>query len=787
MILNIFFFLLITSFYEAKYIFMSIEGNDDTGDGTIENPYHSIMKCQNIASTGDTVYIRGGTYSNFDIAYSTNTYNYVFYFTKSYITYKAYESEKVIFDFEYDKKYGVINGVLKQRITGFMINEGAENITFENFDCTRIPTLSFDEIVAAKLSKNLTQSECFQSRGKNIRFNRINAYSNYGIGFYFLGTKSYNIAYRCDAYNNTGIDSASLGNADGFGSHGTGSEFIECRAWDNSDDNYDCINSYAATIFDKSWAFRINFKNSDVQDGNGFKVGGWGKSATAKNLYGPFSGENPPVHIVKNCIAAYNKANGFYTNHQPGQCAVWYNNRAYNNKANFDMTEGSETWELDSKGKVVDICGTREVLYFNFGHKYSTKLSTTTCNMYGTEGNLFSANIPDKNNKFNSWNFRNITLSDNDFLSLDINELAGERGEDGSLPEVNFMKLNPNGPNYELLKTIEEEMKNYEIKSDGTIVKINQNEEEEEEEEHRDKKEDTKEKEKIKEKEDNIENLDKKEKEINTERDDKKGKEINSEKDDKKESESKVEENDNKDIKETTKEKESQKTESIDNSQKSEDNESETNKNNENNNQNHQNSQNTNNIEKKSDLENIVNIKTNIIIEVGKISLEAKNIGTDTYPKYELTATISEINADYSEQKIEYIFYRMVEGTDSDYIEIARSSLPTYIDEPFADSENKEIKKYKVNYKVIGIYPDGTTVDSKIDGENQFEGSYSEEEKNDSFPAYAIALIVIFGVGLIGGASFLVYKLLTKKAVENITRVVSDNVENVEDVKKFEG
>ena len=82
------------------------------------------------------------------------------------------------------------------------------------------------------------------------------------------------------------------------------------------------------------------------------------------------------------------------------------------------MTEGSETWELDSKGKVVDICGTREVLYFNFGHKYSTKLSTTTCNMYGTEGNLFSANIPDKNNKFNSWNFRNITLSNDDFLSL---------------------------------------------------------------------------------------------------------------------------------------------------------------------------------------------------------------------------------------------------------------------------------------------------------------------------------------------------------------------------------
>ena len=353
-----------------------------------------------------------------------------------------------------------------------MIKEGVENVTFENFDCTRLPTMSFDEIVAAKLSKNLTQSECFQSRGKNIRFNRINAYNNNGIGFYFVGLKSYNIAYRCDAYNNSGIDSGSLGNADGFGAHGTGAEFIECRAWDNSDDNYDCINSYSRTIFDKTWAFKVNLKNSGIQDGNGFKVGGWGKSADAKTLYGPYSGENPPVHIVKNCIAANNKANGFYSNHQPGQAAVWFNNKSYNNKGNFDMTEGSETWELDSKGKVVDICGTREVLYFNFAFKYSNKLDAG-CNMYGSEANLYSANIPDENNKFNSWNFRDITITEDDFLSLDVKELAKERGPDGSLPEVNFMKLNPAGPNYEILKTIEEEMNNYELLNDGTIVKLN--------------------------------------------------------------------------------------------------------------------------------------------------------------------------------------------------------------------------------------------------------------------------------------------------------------------------
>ena len=140
------------------------------------------------------------------------------------------------------------------------------------------------------------------------------------------------------------------------------------------------------------------------------------------------------------------------------------------------MTEGSETWELDSNGKVVDICGTREVLFFNFAH-YPTTNSPGLCeNLYGTEKNLFNAIIPDKNNRFNSWNFKDITLVDNDFLSLDKNELARERGPNGSLPEINFMKLNPEGPHYQLLKTIEEEMQNYEILSDGTIKKIINNE-----------------------------------------------------------------------------------------------------------------------------------------------------------------------------------------------------------------------------------------------------------------------------------------------------------------------
>lgn len=100
------------------------------------------------------------------------------------------------------------------------------------------------------------------------------------------------------------------------------------------------------------------------------------------------------------------------------------------------MTEGSETWELDEKGKVVDICGTRELLFFNIASKFNKKLKECDCCLYGNEGNLYNANLTDEKNQFNSWNYRNMTIVDDDFLSLDINELAKERGIDGSLPEI---------------------------------------------------------------------------------------------------------------------------------------------------------------------------------------------------------------------------------------------------------------------------------------------------------------------------------------------------------------
>ena len=198
-----------------------------------------------------------------------------------------------------------------------------------------------------------------------------------------------------------------------------------------------------------------------------------------------------------------------------------------------------------------------------------------------------------------------------------------------------------------------------------------------------------------------------------------------------------------------------------------------------------------------SDVKYSISYKKNIVREVGKISLTAENIGNETNPIYKLEAKVSDLEEKYNDKKVTYIFYRKIEGIDDDYKEIARIEEPTFIDEPFANM--KETSNYKVSYKVIGIFPDGRTLDS-TNADNLYEDSYEfieeplqeeekekekENEKNKKgFPAYAIALIVVLGLAAIIGSGLLIYKLLARKGIEVATLAVS---ENPEAVKRFAG
>lgn len=373
-----------TVVYAANY-YVSPTGSD-SNSGTLTQPFGSITKAQSAASSGDIVYLRGGTYKNFKIAKSDKNYNYVHDITKSGITYKAYSSSEIpVFDFS--------GTTTSKRVAAFRISRGVTNVTFSMIKVTGVPVGS------------QKQSECFRIEG-NATFNQVTCSDNQANGFYFVdhGTGA---CIRCDSYNNIGVKGISAGNTDGFGAHGEGVTFKECRAWNCSDDGYDCLTSTGANTFDTCWAYDMN----EGGDSNGFKIGGYAAGTPPNEV---------PIHTVKNCLAADNKAHGFYANHQPGQSATWTNNTAYNNaQGNFNMLERV------SVNDATDIPGTREVLHYNLAYKGIA---------------IEKANLKEANVTNNSWNKEGVSVSAEDFQSLDSSQMIKPRGKDGALPNITFMK-----------------------------------------------------------------------------------------------------------------------------------------------------------------------------------------------------------------------------------------------------------------------------------------------------------------------------------------------------------
>ncbi|MGC4073315.1 MAG: DUF1565 domain-containing protein [Nibricoccus sp.] len=371
----------------AATYYVATTGSDSNA-GTLAAPFKSITKAQSVASSGDTVFIRGGTYSSFTVAATDSNYNYVHNLTKAGITYAAYNSEIPIFNFS--------SVSTSLRVCGFHIT--ASGITINGIHVTGTPVGS------------QKQSECFRIDGSaaSCTFNKCVAYNNAANGFYFTN-KSSGTCNNCDAYNNIGPTSTSVGNTDGFGAHGNAVTFNYCRSWHNSDDGYDCIASYGAVTFNHCWAYNMTAGG----DSNGFKVGGWGTSTVPSSV---------PVHTVKYCLSANNNANGFYANHQPGQSANWTYNTAYNNKsANYNMLERV------SPTDATDIAGTREVFHYNIAFTGTT---------------ISNDNNPAANKTNNSWTKSGVTVSSADFQSLDASQMTAARGTGSpNLPTITFMHL----------------------------------------------------------------------------------------------------------------------------------------------------------------------------------------------------------------------------------------------------------------------------------------------------------------------------------------------------------
>jgi hypothetical protein len=389
--------------------FVATNGADTVNSGTSNSPFSTITRAQTAASAGDTVYLRGGTYflNNSNLTATNSPWAIVNNITKSGISYIAYPGELPVFDFS-NVKPAIL---ASNRVTAFHVT--ANNCMFKGFDVVGV------QVTVAAVH---TQSENFRvDGGSNNRFEQLRMHDGMANGWYLTSGAS-NLVLNCDAYNNRGLDSGSLGNTDGFGCHpnktsGSGNIIRGCRAWFNSDDGYDCINAFAVVTFDHCWSFYngyfTNFSSS-TGDGNGIKAGGYGVSGS------PYP--TPiPHHVVEFCLAVRNRASGFYANHHlDGQ--VWLNNTAYRNATDFNML--CSTNNSSSAG---DVPGFNHVMKNNLGYLASSKetnnLDVAQCDV--------------------SYNFFTLPVSvtAGDFITLDESLLTAPRQANGDLPYVNFARL----------------------------------------------------------------------------------------------------------------------------------------------------------------------------------------------------------------------------------------------------------------------------------------------------------------------------------------------------------
>lgn len=388
------------SLFAMNEYYVSPDGHD-SNPGTIDQPFASIARGQQAASAGDTVWLRDGVYQYVADANDGASENAVL-FNKSgapgaRINYWAYPGETPIFDF-FDYKP-------IERIRGFSVV--ADYLHFKGIELRGVQ----------QTITNVNESWGIRVEGAGGDFNifeQLNLHHNEGPGLFIVNGGN-NLVINSDSHHNYDPDRGGE-NADGFGSHSNddGNVFIGTRAWENSDDGYDFINSEGRVELIDSWAWRNGYvpgTNSTAGNGAGIKAGGF--LLNSNNFPDP---EDVPTNLIEGNLSFDNRVQGFYANHHPGGID-WINNTAFDNPRGFDLLNDVDvsTWPAD--------------------HYLRNNIS------YANNSNLTNANQALIDDEFNTWN-SGFAVSASDFASLDPTGVDGPRQPDGSLPELTFLRLN---------------------------------------------------------------------------------------------------------------------------------------------------------------------------------------------------------------------------------------------------------------------------------------------------------------------------------------------------------
>lgn len=390
-ILLVFFVIITIPLYASTY-YVATTGND-SNPGTIERPFATWQKGFNVAVAGDIVYIRGGTYYPRGVN-GRNTYSGVFVSGKNGtssnpINIWAYPGETPVLDCSNITQTGSRMGIYLY---------DADYWYLKGLSITRVQQHS---------SGSYTSNGIRIYNSNHNKLELIKSYSNGGSGIAVVYESEGNYILNCDSYYN--YDRYNSGdNADGieisFIVERSGNERVNtirgCRAWDNSDDGFDHYKCEGSLIIDRCWTWHngvVPGTDTPIGDGNGFKLGG--TFGTTESTF---------QRTLTNCIAFNHRQNGF-SQQSAKVKMIFYNNTSYKN--------GGYGYEFVDYN-MADI----------IRNNISFSDNASTC---------YRSN---QTSDHNSWQ-NGLSVTRDDFVSLDATQLMKPRKSDGSLPDITFLNL----------------------------------------------------------------------------------------------------------------------------------------------------------------------------------------------------------------------------------------------------------------------------------------------------------------------------------------------------------
>jgi VCBS repeat-containing protein len=428
--------------------YVATTGNDNTGSGTIGSPWKTIQKAANSVVSGDTVYVRAGTYSEMVTISTSGT-------ASNYITFMPYSGETAIINGS-SRAWGfVVDGASYVRIRGFQIqdtagsSEDAGAITFNdaNFCIAEYNTTlnvgrNGDGAGAGAIRLNyatncivqyntLTQNVAaagdidgvvlrYAGVGNVVRYNTISSSSDYWrdcIGNYPEDYDYSDYDRELDIYENI----LSGAGDDGIQTDGAG---INLRVWSNTiTPPFLCGISMCGIKTGPAYFFR--------------NVVVIGSSANAAIKTGDEGDQSGPKYIYQNTFYATGSgADGIQDTDWDMGNFIFKNNIVYASRYVYEITSGTTTGFDMDYNNIYTSDGSRFTKWQN-----STSGTTTFAGHKSVTG-MDANSISVADNKFVNASGRDFTLQSNSpcidkgTVLVGFNDITSPWPYSGSLPDL---------------------------------------------------------------------------------------------------------------------------------------------------------------------------------------------------------------------------------------------------------------------------------------------------------------------------------------------------------------